>query len=243
METPYDAELAILGELERILRSRVTASRDHAAGRRAPQRSSGDRRRGSRRIPAAATAARRVAVLTALALLLGATAVATRALVNTDRDPTLRTSQAVQIGHGVVGQDAWRLTVYRRHDQVCHDLLAAGTLASSCDAPPSARGVVIDGTLTPTHRFVLGLTGPDVAAVEVRDGDNRHRAVTHEAPTGTLDQRGAVPQGLRSFVIVLRRPADQRASTVSVVPLDGHGRALSGAETVCSVAPPTATCP
>jgi len=191
----------------------------------------------------AARVARRTLTLALLGCLIGASALATKSLVtsSTPSDPGLRTSAATTLGTGGAGADAWTLSAYRRGVELCHDFLVARTLASSCDLPPSADGVVTDGAITPTRRFVVGFAGERVGSIEIQTGKRHLRVPTRQLPDAAAGRAASIPTDVRWFVAPLPRPS-YRPGPAHVTPLDMRGRALGAPQLECGIAPASTAC-
>ncbi|MDO8209335.1 hypothetical protein [Conexibacter sp. CPCC 206217] len=237
MNRPYDLDLPILAELEQAWCAAAqraigpsaahapAADRVHApATVSAPAHSPGiavrTRGRAAARREAAGRIARRVLVLTGLGCLVAASAVATRSLVDTGgSDPTLRTSATARLASGMIDGQHWLLNGYRRDHQLCHDLIAAGRVATACQPPPSARELQIDGTLAPLTRIVIGYTGDEIDRVAVIEGRRRVIVPTQPLTSAAGARAARLPRELRWFVALLPRgdgaPSHAGAEVVS----------------------------
>ena len=229
MNRPYDLDLPILAELEQAwyaAAQRATAPVD------ALEPTVGVARRARRRVAARRAAANRIArravVLTGLGCLVAASAVATRSLVDTsDRDPTLRTSATARLAEGTIDGQTWQLSGYRRDEQLCYDLIAAGRVATACQPPPTTRELQVDGTLAPLTRIVIGYAGSEIARVRVVEG-HQHVVVSTQ-PLSSIARASAarLPRDLRWFVATLPRGAGAPSRAgAHVVGYDRGGRRL-----------------
>lgn len=188
MSGPYDAGLPVLAELEADVRHAAEAALGRPGrGRRAP---------GSR---PPARVVRRALVLVALALLVGATALAATGSLDAGGGDRAVRGAARDVAHGVAGGEPYRLVLHRAGRALCRDLVAPTELAGRCGRAPRAGEVEASSLLAGRARLVFGVAGPRARAVGVRVGDRRRLLTTARLGRDTTEALG-LPPGLRVFV-------------------------------------------
>ncbi len=233
VNTPYDSELPILAELERswtlaaqsssLVGERAAVGRERGAAAR--ERAGAARARGAARRERSARVARRALALTGLGCLVAATAVATRSFVDAgEQDPTLRDGPTVRLAAGTLPDGDWQLDGYRRGDELCHDLVAAGQVATGCRPLPGARELHVDGTLSPRTRVVVGFGGELLTRVRVTAGATQAIVTTHALTTADGAGASSLPRAVRWFSVTLPRPAGSSPRRAAVTGYDVDGR-------------------
>ena len=228
---PHDPTLAILVELEAELARELEATAFPAA--RAY--------RGRGRLRAPALVVRRALVLVALVSLVGASALAGRAVIDPAR-PAPSSGPAPLAGGG--SGEPWQLEEYLHDGALCYALFVAGSATSACvERPVYELTVHAISALSSARRFVVGITGERVRQVLVRVG---HRALvrpTHPlAPATRAHAHVGLPAGQRWFVAILPGEDRTQAAPALVTPRDGRGGALAAATLDCSLGAQSAIC-
>jgi hypothetical protein len=199
-------------------------------------------RRGSLR-PLGRRVARRSLTLVALLCLIGASAFGAGRLLTADgpnpADP--RQSAFVQVAEGRSGPDSFSLRLYLRGGELCRALLVADTESSRCSPRPASDRLGVTSVVSPTRRYVYGVTGARIARVEVRAGEQTSTVYTR--PTAAAGETARVlPPGSRWFLAVLRRPTGEPDPRALVQGLGTDGRALTPAVSDCAEAPESLGC-
>jgi len=261
----YDPELDFLVKLEREVTRRATAAyemraraerakarrsagkRDRdavAAERRAARGGHGALRAGSRRGDGlrltGGRVARRSLTLVALLCLIGASAFGAGRILDATRsspaDP--HRSALVAVASGRSGSDRWSLGVYKRGGELCRVLVVADGEYSRCSLPPRSRGLAAASALSPTRRYVYGVSGQSVARVLVSAGEQAGAVATRAI--GPSD--GVLPRGTRWFVAVLTRPTGEPDPRALVRAVSAEDRPLGRPVSECAEATESLNC-
>jgi hypothetical protein len=138
----------------------------------------------------------------------------------------------------VVGQGAtadWRLSAYRNEGKLCIALRVGESLTSQCGVAPSGPGAVRALSLLAGRRYVVGLTGGEVARVTVRLGANELTASTQAPVDGGEAEDAGVPAGTRWFVATASVIDRERSAPAMVIPRDKRGGRLGRGFLDCSL--------
>jgi hypothetical protein len=223
----HDPELPILSELEAELERELRALLP-------PARASRDRRL---RQPARVT--RRALVLVALFSLVGASALAGRAVFAPSPEPSTAPALLSAGGHP---PEQWRLEAYLHGGSTCYALFVADTVSSACGAPPGRVGVLVTSAVSPTQRFVAGLAGADVHQVRVRVGRQTLTVLTRRPPQAAGARRAQLPAHLRWFLAILPGNTPARNAPARVTPRDEAGHPLGPPVLDCSLGAASIAC-
>jgi hypothetical protein len=228
VQEPYDPELPFLEALEREVRreaERVSRGAHHhrpapaSAVHRHPAVGAVTERVERRRsgLPSSSLRiARRSLVLVGLLCLVGATAYGASRVFSSDTSNPLspRLGKLLTVADGNAGE-RWSLRLYVRGGELCRALLASETLSSRCEPSPTARAIQFTSAVSPTHRYVFGVTGAAIAKVSLRIAGVEQTLQTH-----TLDYTSAhaagLPSDVRFFLAVLQRPPGNAEPPASV---------------------------
>lgn len=236
----YDPELSFLHALERDVRRHA----HHAASSRRRGHSlrehtnrsaqnalaiAGDPDAHKRRLrPAGGRIARRSLTLLALLSLIGASAFGAGRIFSGASAPdpaAVRQSAFATLDTGTSGDERWSLRVYTRGSELCRVLTAGETEASRCSAATSSADAFgATSAISPSHRYLFGLTGAAIAAISIHDNSvTASRVPTHLlSPSATRAARMRL--GERWYVAILPRPTGEPDPPLRVQGLDRAGR-------------------
>ncbi len=157
-------------------------------------------------------------MLAALALMLGATAIAaTDLLRGGGHDPAVRGS-ALVAARGAAG-GGYRLVLHRHGRELCRVLILAGDVTSRCLRAPGADEVQSLSALGTTRRLVFGVTGARVKRVDIDVAGHRASVPTHAIDTAQARASGIV-SGTRVFIAAFDRAAHSASQPPALV--NGH---------------------
>jgi hypothetical protein len=251
----YDPELPFLHALEREVRRHArhvaaTRRRAHSAPSHAElsRRSSYDSEheyRAHTRAPrtwfGGARVARRSLALLALLSLIGASAFGAGRIFSAGapNPATVHQSAFLAVAGGTRGGERWSLRVYTRGEELCRVLVVGQDESSRCSAAPGVLALTSTSALSPTRRYLFGVTGSRVATVNVRavraDGGVNVRVPTRLLPPlPPVDPAGKrKPDGERWYVAVLARPVGEPDPPLRVQGLDRDGHPVGVAVLDC----------
>jgi hypothetical protein len=252
----YDPELPFLYALEREVRRHarhVAATRRRAHSARShselSHRSSYDsehaehenRARAPRVWLGGGRIARRSLTLLALLSLIGASAFGAEQIFSggAPNPAAVQQSAFLALAGGTLGGERWSLRVYTRGEELCRVLVVGQDESSRCSAAPGSRSLTSTSALSPTRRYLFGVTGSRVATVSVRvvraDGGVSVRVHTRPLPPlQPVDPAGErVPHGERWYVAVLARPVGEPDPPLRLRGLDRDGHPVSVAVLDC----------
>jgi hypothetical protein len=195
----------------------------HPERARLPRRTSrAGSARGARRV------ARRSAVVLVLLCLIGGVALAARF---GGGGGSAHTSPATL---GVSDALGWRLSAYRDRGRLCLAFTVGAELTSKC-GPNLRRGELwAASALGGERRYVVGLAGAGVAAVEVRAGGSRAIGPARAPLDPDAARSAGLPARTRWFVVSVPRRRAGRAPARAFT-LDGRNRRLGPAYLDCSL--------
>jgi hypothetical protein len=222
----HDPALPILRELEEELRTQLRCLDAAPAG---PTR-------GTRGVVRPVLVTRRALLLVALVSLVGASALAARAVIGGGAAPK-PSAKPTELASAGVGAEAWQLQAYEYGGATCYALFVEETATSACGAP-GRRGVRVVSALSARARVVAGLAGTAVRRVRVRVG-TRIVFTSTQAETKRAERVG-LPKGLRWFVVTF--PDSLRTAPARVTPLGANGHALGPVALDCSLGGANAAC-
>jgi hypothetical protein len=230
--TGYDPELSFLAELERRVHDYAAQAERSLPAR---PRAVAVERRARPFAPVLARMTRRTAILAGLLCLLAATAFGARAVLFAPAPNPLTAGRGtfVPIIKGTSGTDEWSLRLYTSAGQLCRVLtVLPQEVASNCAPAPASGALGVSEVTSILHRFVFGISGGQVRAVDVNAG-----ATQLTRPTRPLDGSQAralgVPRATRYFVAVLSRPLGEHDPPAFVSGLDAAGRRVGSVHVEC----------
>jgi hypothetical protein len=218
-------DLPILDELGREFRALVAAELGAHRPERArlPQRARPSKReRGAHRI------ARRATVVLVLLCLVGGVALAARFGVGSSGN-SLHTSPTLL---GRSGTQGWSVSAYRDRGRLCLLFHRGADLTSQCGSLLAPDRLRATSLLTGDHRFVVGLSGPGVAAVTVKVGGQRASRPARRAGDPAAARSAHIPGGTRWFAVPL---PPRLKGPATVLGHDSHGSASGPAYVDCSL--------
>jgi hypothetical protein len=260
----YDAELPFLHALEREVRRHArhvaaTRRRAHSAIAReeASRHGVSDSRHEGRshaRAPRAwlggGRVARRSLALLALLSLIGASAFGAGRIFSGGAPNPAKVHQSafLAVAGGTLGGERWALRVYTRGEELCRVLVVGQNESSRCSAAPGSRSLTSTSALSPTRRYLFGVTGSRVTTVNVRavraDGGANVRVPARVLPPlQPVDPAGErTPRGERWYVAVLARPVGEPDPPLRVRGLDRAGHQVGVALVDCPEASESSHC-
>jgi hypothetical protein len=223
----YDPELPFLAELE----SRVTARAQRAEAERS--RAAIHRAGPARPRPVApllARMTRRTAILAVLLCVAGATAFgAGSGLFSSAPRQAQPRSTPVLNAHGAQDGEAWTLSLYAREGRLCRALVVlAQEAASRCEPAPKSAGLDATSLASARRRYVFGVTGTQVRAVDVRLGAER-RIV----PTLGVRSHGH-SAATRYFIVIFGRPLGRPDPPALVTAVDAARDPVGSTRAICA---------
>jgi hypothetical protein len=258
----YDPELPFLYELEREVRRRaIEAAHSHGRQRSPASSANADltsdpahrrsgptptmtRRTGmGERHQARSRLLRRSLTLVALLCLIGASAFgAGDVLSNRAPNPAaVNQSAFIRVAGGRAGPDTWSLRLYVRNGEICRVLLVAEAASSRCSSVPSARTLGVTSVVSPTRRYLYGVSGAAVTRVAIHAGQATVSVPTHALPVATT-RAARLPAGVHWFVAVLHRPVGEPDPQALVRGSSSTGSFTTKALSDCSEAPEAQPC-
>jgi hypothetical protein len=181
-----------------------------------------------------ARVARRSLTLMALLCLIGASAYgASEVFSGAAPNPlAARRGAFAQVASGGAGTAAWTLRLYMRGGELCRVLSVAEYEASDCAPAPSARRVEATSAESPSHDFVFGVVGGDVASVRVRLG-SQSQTIRTEAPDSDLRRIAGLPAHLRFYLATWQRKARTGEVSATVEGLSASDQPLDKPQPSC----------
>lgn len=203
MVNEKNADLPILDELGAEFSQLIAAELGEPTRRPEPHTRIPRRRsRGAHRV------ARRAAIVLSLLCLVGGVALAARFSAGGEHPVN---SEPATLGTGAIG---WELSGYRNDGRLCFILMAGGEPSAHCEGEPAPTGLRLASVVAEGHRFVFGLAGSRVRAIDVRVADASADGIATRAVAPGSDPAAAgVEPGTRWFVAVLPS-ADNSPATV-----------------------------
>jgi len=248
----YDPELPFLKSLERdIRRSALRAARRHELSSR-PDLSSpsptsstshaeagawhGRQRRGPQ-LQGVSRVARRSLTLVALICLIAASAFGAREIFSgsASSPAVVRQGPFALVASGKASSDRWSLRLYRREADLCGVLVVGESESSHCTSVPGQQSLTVTSLVSPSRRYVFGVTGGAVAEVTVH-ADGSTLAVATHVPAATAIRIAGLPAGAHWFLASVPRQAGASESAALVRGLDGEHRPLGPTRRSCAEA-------
>ncbi|HEY2631430.1 MAG TPA: hypothetical protein VGI26_03525 [Solirubrobacteraceae bacterium] len=265
----YDSELRFLRVLERDVtrsahraatarareqahaaRAQAHAARSHSGARSHASDArthEGRRRRDTPDLrPRGMRMARRSLTLLALLSLIGASAFGAGEIFSAGPANPANVSQSalVSVAIGVAGSDHWTLRVYTRGAELCRVLVVTGEAESSrCSTPPPAEGVGVTSVLSPTHRYVFGVTGALVTNVNLSPTLGQGESLRTPTHALTAQPFARLHAGKRWFLAIAHRPVGEPDPPLRVEGLGRDGRRVGPALVDCAETADVQSCP
>jgi hypothetical protein len=241
----YDPGLPFLAELEaeitRAAEERLAVPAAPPTRAPAPSTPAASEYRAARRSSwrPLARIPRRAAVLALLVCLVGAMAPAAVRIFD-GGNGRAGTSERAIVDRSARPEPR-ELTLHVQRGELCPTLVLPGTVDTSCVPVPPANGGIARSAVSPFTRYVYGIVGTDVDAVEVRVGARTQRAATRPLPAAAARLEGA--RDLRWYLVTLDRPGG-RSDPIAFVRLYTREQGRPGARLVdCSLGQIDERCP
>jgi hypothetical protein len=225
--------------------ARIEGARLPAAGRPSQRSRIRTKTRSPRQAlrPTGSRIARRSLMLMVLLCLIGASAYGARQILEGgDSSPAVvHQSALVPVAHGHSGPDTWSLHLYIRGGELCRVLVVGETESSRCSLAPRARLFGVTSMVSPSRRYVYGVSAAGITHVSIHTGSTTVAVSTHTPPTAAAHAAG-LPSGARWFLAILRRPIGEPDPAVNVRGLDAGGRPITHTFIDCPETPEPQSC-